>query len=33
MLGGESMKEKKAAVSFDITAIFLLVMRVVVGQN
>lgn len=33
MLSGESMKEKKAAVSFDITAIFLLVMRVVVGQN
>ncbi|OWD13020.1 hypothetical protein A8C72_13955 [Escherichia coli] len=30
MLGGESMKEKKAAVSFDITAIFLLVMQVVI---
>lgn len=31
MLIGESVKEKKAAASFDITAIFLLVMQIVVG--
>lgn len=31
MLGGESVKEKKTAAPFDITAIFLLVMQVVVG--
>lgn len=28
---GEVVKEKKSAASFDITAIFLLVMQVVVG--
>lgn len=29
--GGEVVKEKKTSASFDITAIFLLVMQVVVG--
>lgn len=33
MLIGESVKEKKAAASFDITAIFLLVMQIVVGAQ
>ncbi len=33
MLIGESVKEKKASASFDITAIFLLVMQIVVGST
>ncbi|EFH9065370.1 hypothetical protein FP372_00005 [Escherichia coli] len=33
MLGGEVVKEKQTSASFDITAIFLLVMQVVVGAS